>query len=607
MTPAWNNFSEYPSLTSNEFTHDQTEARALMKRITQKLESLKPLFTQTLNDDQTQQVVSGLQCVSELNEQVSILVMNLHTYVDCEKAIDGANTEAQRCSSQIEDLIADHRAAMQPALLYLSQAPEAIVAKYLDHVHAANERFRLGELRKRQETLLSEKEETLLSRMAINGLNAFSELYDQIAGHLTCKLERGTVGLAETLGQLRDSRESVRKETWLAVQDAWAPQAIPCAAILNGIAGWRLDEAKRRSHKREVHFLDPALRDARIERRTLDAMLEAVRTEGAPLVQRASKTIANCLGKDRLDPWDSISSAPQKEASSQRSFLDAISLIHRSFENVDSTFSDFVDSMVKCRWIDAQVLPNKRHGAFCTHFPKSRTPRVFQSYLGSVSDIRTLAHELGHAHHSWVMRDLPSILQDYPMTLAETASIFAETAFSETLFEQGTPAEKFEISWQNAINAVSMLANIPARFEFENRFYEKRQSGFVPAKELNELTAQAWRKWYGDAISFPEEQFWMTKLHFSIASVSFYNFPYTFGYLFSLAIYAKRDELGTEFFDFYRAILRDTGSMTAEDLVQKHLGEDIRETAFWKKSLAIVDRQITQFESIASRTPQPAL
>lgn len=273
-------------------------------------------------------------------------------------------------------------------------------------------------------------------------------------------------------------------------------------------------------------------------------------------------------------------------------------MIGDSFANVDPKMGDFVQMMSKNQWIEARVLPNKAPGAYCTGFLKSKTPRVFQSYMGSMKDVSTLAHELGHAYHSWVLRDFPLMQTHYPMTLAETASIFSETLLSERLMATGNASGKFSVAWEEASNAVSLLMNIPARFEFEKELYQARLEGPLSAAELGRLTDQAWKKWYGDLLTQTESQYWMTKLHFSISGVSFYNFPYTFGYLFGLGIYAQREKLGKDFHQAYVAILQDTGRMTAEDLIQKHLRMDIRQPGFWFESLKIVERKISYFETL---------
>jgi oligoendopeptidase F len=184
------------------------------------------------------------------------------------------------------------------------------------------------------------------------------------------------------------------------------------------------------------------------------------------------------------------------------------------------------------------------------------------------------------------------------MTVAETASTFAETLLAERLLEKAQGDEKFTLAWEEASDAASLLINIPARFEFEKNFYEARANGPLSPTELNAMTDQAWRKWYGEELSKTEEQYWMTKMHFNFSGISFYNYPYTFGYLFSLGIYATKEKLGAKFHQAYVDLLRDSGRMTVEDLIQKHLGADIRQSQFWQDSLDIVAKKVAAFEEL---------
>ena len=216
-----------------------------------------------------------------------------------------------------------------------------------------------------------------------------------------------------------------------------------------------------------------------------------------------------------------------------------------------------------------------------------------------MNNVLTLAHELGHAWHNWVMRDLPRYKTYYSMTLAETASIFGETLVRDALLAQAnTPEEKLEIAWEDGAAAITFLLNIPARFTFEQKLVEARKQGFIVADTLKSMMRESWQHWYEASLSSYDEMFWASKLHFSIASLSFYNYPYLFGYLFSLGIYAQKERYGEAFNDLYTTLLRDTGSMTAENLVQHHLEQDIRQPEFWNASLDIVDRAVGQLEAL---------
>ena len=600
--PAWNNATEYPSRTSNEFVHDRATAEMLVSQIREILDLAKPQFVRAdlgkLPEDEQTKLVSELQASSELAEQAQTVVANLLTYLSCEKCVDGRDTEAHKLYSEIIQISTDLAAVMKPMWLFLSKADDRLVQAYLAHPHTQPEAFMLERMREMADTRLSEAEEIQLVRFGVHGPTAWGELYNQISGQLVCKVGDEEMGLAKASGLLRDASESKRRQAWEAIQSAWKTHENSGAAILNGLAGWRLEEYKRRSHTRKVDFLDFPLHNARIKRETLEAMLEAIRSE-SEVPRRAMLAMARASGKEKLDAWDILAPAPALGTQeSRRTFAEGLGWIRDAFSSVDPSFGDFIATMEKNQWIEGRVLPSKRQGAFCTRFPKSRTPRVFQTFMGSINDIRTLAHELGHAYHSWVMRDLPIAQHRYPMTLAETASIFAEAVFSDHMIEKGDSHTKIEMAWQNGVSAAAFLMNIPARFEFEKSLYERRQKSFVGPDELSELTQCAWEKWYGDSLNSHERQYWITKLHFSMSGVSFYNYPYSFGYLFSLGIYNLRKERGAEFLPSYVRLLRDTGRMTAEELARQHLGEDITKPEYWKKSIQIVRGQVEELEKL---------
>ena len=221
------------------------------------------------------------------------------------------------------------------------------------------------------------------------------------------------------------------------------------------------------------------------------------------------------------------------------------------------------------------------------------------TYTGGASDVITLAHELGHAYHAWVMRDLPDSQRSYGMSIAETASTFGETIVRDALRDRADgPQEELPIAWEEASALVSFVLNIPTRFEFERNFHEARTEKPLRPDELKAMMSAAWEKWYGDALSEPDPLFWANKLHFYITGLSFYNFPYLFGYLFSQGLYARRPQLGEGFFDRYRALLRDTGRMTTEDLAAKHLDVDLTRPDFWRETLQSLAPRVDGFERL---------
>jgi oligoendopeptidase F len=218
------------------------------------------------------------------------------------------------------------------------------------------------------------------------------------------------------------------------------------------------------------------------------------------------------------------------------------------------------------------------------------------TYSGTADNVSTLAHELGHAYHQYVMDDLPALSQEYAMNVAETASTFAELIVSDSAMKTAVDKEeKLGLLEDKIQNAVAFFMNIHARVLFETRFYEQRKLGIVPVEKLNSLMVEAQREAYNGALGEVHPHFWASKLHFYITSVPFYNFPYTFGYLFSAGIYARAQQEGPAFADRYVQLLRDTGRMTVEELAQKHLGVKLDEADFWRDAVELTTKDIDLF------------
>lgn len=194
------------------------------------------------------------------------------------------------------------------------------------------------------------------------------------------------------------------------------------------------------------------------------------------------------------------------------------------------------------------------------------------------------------------MNDLPALNQQYAMNVAETASTFAEMIVADaTVKEAKTKEAKIGLLDTKIQNALAMFLNIHARFIFESNFYKERQTGIVTDERLSELMEAAQKEAYQDSLSSYHPHFWASKLHFFIADVPFYNFPYTFGYLFSLGIYAQSLEESQGFEERYIALLRDTASMSTEDLAMKHLNADLTKPEFWEAGIAIMKNDVETF------------
>ena len=609
---SWDLASEYPAADSEAVEADLARLASLLDEVERLDAALIPLLetAEELSVEEARPGIEATRRVFALLEEAGPLLRDPGVYANCLLSVDSGDEGAQALRGRLQSHRKRFAELAEPLSQFLDRASEEVVEAWLADEATAPARFSVEHSRKRRHELLGIEEETLAAALAEDGIHAWGRLYDQLSGTLTCEVTVGneprTMGLAEASGLMLRPDDALRENAWRAINGAWEEHAESCAAAINAIAGWRLEMCRRRSRGgRAVHFLDAPLHLNRISRATLDAIL-GVAGEAVPLARRAARLQARAYGKEKYGPWDQRAPAPPRggdeDGGAPIPYPEAVDLIAASYGSVEPRMGEFVRMMAERRWIEGTVGERKRPGAYCTGFDKTRTPRVYMTYTGGASDVITLAHELGHAYHSWVMRDLPDCQRRYGMSLAETASTFGEALVRDDLLGRaGSPAEELAIVWEEASALVAFILNIPTRFDFEKGFCEARAERPLRPAELNEMMSAAWKKWYGDSLSEPDPLFWASKLHFYISGLSFYNFPYLFGYLFSLGVYARRDELGDEFFPRYEALLRDTGRMTAEELAVRHLEVDLTRPDFWRGTVEMLAARIGRFEELVDQ------
>ncbi|MEE9705764.1 M3 family oligoendopeptidase [Aeromonas veronii] len=591
----WNNDHIYPGLDSTELEADMRAARHALEELASYMAGLDGV-----RDDDAA-LLDFLREVRLRTRDIHNIGWNMAILAACRGSQDARDPQAKQLASRARALIADLFKTLAPVEDLMLALPEEEFAALMRDPLLGEEAYRLRHERRLQDQRLPVAAEQLVIGLGTDGLHAWGNLYNDLVGKIRLIIDGREMGLAEASNLLSSPIRALRLEAFDAISAGWEGEQETVAAILNALNGWRLELARQRGNTRLLDALDLSCHQSHIERATLDALMsEAWRARG--LGQRALELMAERLGLDDLGPEDLFAPPP---ASSSRDipFDEAIELIADAFSRFDPEMGAFARMMAEKGWIDAAPTPNRRTGAYCTKFAEPVEPRVFVTYAGTMDNVITLAHELGHAWHNWVIRDLPMSQRRYPMTLAETASIFAETLVRSALFEQAqSPEEQLAITWAEADGAATFLVNIPARFDFERALVAERAQGYVPAERLKALTDEAWGRWYEGSLTRYHPMFWAAKAHFSIAGFGFYNYPYLFGYLFSLGVYKQlmsRKAAGEEgVAEAYRALLRDTGRMNAEDLVAKHLGQDIREAAFWQGSLAQVAQAVERFTQL---------
>ncbi|MGM9988063.1 MAG: M3 family oligoendopeptidase [Bacillaceae bacterium] len=511
-------------------------------------------------------------------------------FISC---LQAQNTKDKKASLLLGDVV-----SLYAVLEKLSTAIEVKLAKIDDtlwsellQTEALKEiAFVVNETRERALEKLSYEQEALISSLSVDGYHGWGQMYDTVVGNISIEHDGKNLSVGQAYNLFSAKENDTRKVVFNKWEQAWSEQSEYLAKILNHLAGFRLSVYNARGWNQ---LLQEPLNYNRMSQETLDAMWGAISDNKAPFVDYLKRK-AELLGVDGLSWYDQ--DAPIGESDSTVSYQEGADFILKQFGRFGKKLEAFTEQAFENSWIEAEDRPDKRPGGFCTGFPLDKQSRIFMTYSGTPSNVSTLAHELGHAFHSYVLKDIHPLNQHYAMNVAETASTFAEMIVADAAVkEAATKEERLALLETKIQSSVAFYMNIHARFLFETRFYEERKNGIVSAERLCELMEEAQKEAYCGALSEYHPHFWASKLHFFITEVPFYNFPYTFGYLFSLGIYARALEEGSSYEDKYIALLQDTGCMTVEQLAQKHLNVDLTKRDFWESAVKLSIKDVEEF------------
>ncbi|MEO7002028.1 MAG: M3 family oligoendopeptidase [Ktedonobacterales bacterium] len=446
---------------------------------------------------------------------------------------------------------------------------------------------------------MSPAEEALAAELAVSGGSAWGKLHSMLTSQLSLdvtldgKPQELTMSMARNLAY--DTDRERRRAGYEAELACWERNALPIAAALNGVKGQVGTLTQRRNWQTP---LDAALFDARIDRETLDAMMTAAH-ESFPDFRRYLRAKARALGLPALAWYDIF--APVGGSGHAWAYADGAQFIVARFGDYSQKLGDFAARAFRERWIDAEPRPGKADGAFCMPV-RADESRVLANFKPSFGGVSTLAHELGHAYHNLCIAGRTMLQRETPMTLAETASIFCETIVRNAALRDLAPddsAARLEILEAALQDACQVVVDITSRFLFEQGVFERRAQRELSIDEFNSLMLEAQRATYGDGLDQQQSHpyMWAVKSHYYSVGRSFYNFPYMFGLLFGLGLYAQYQQNPDAFRANYDDLLASTGEADAATLAAR-FGFDIRTPNFWRSSLDIVRADIAHFEEL---------
>ena len=628
--PDWDLGSIYPDINSEKYKSD-------LAKLTEGIKTLKALNDQAENPDQKNHlnIQNWIADFFKADDILGPLANTLAAYSYSIYSVDTTSKSLLDNLNQVESLTDQYEIQLNRFSHTVAKNRGILSEFYVNFPQYKKYEFSINEMLEDDIHTLSPELEGIIAKLQQTGGRAWDRLHEQLISNLKDP-ETGKL-----FNELRNDAYSpdarLRKESWQKEIALLKQNEIAFAASLNNLKGETLSLLEERSWNCAI---DRALSSSRMKKETLDALIAAIE-ESLPQWRKYLKAKAEYLknhnatastncGKEKglafydlFAPLDgntasdgntntagqtetgcntATPSATNNRAASEESLLsknwtfeEARDYIIKEFTSFSPVMGDFAKNAFDKNWIDARVHPGKVGGAYCQDFYVQKESRVLSNFTGAFSDIITLAHELGHAFHFFCIKDKNYRNANYPMTLAETASTFAETIVKQDILKTASKEDRIKILELDLQDTCQVLVDILCRFYFERSVFEERQNGELTSEDFCRLMAHAQERSYGDGLSAERHEYmWAVKSHYYSVDLDFYNFPYAFGQLFAAGLYSRYKKEGKAFVDIYCNLLSDTGSMSCEDLCFK-AGFDITKKDFWKSGIDFYINEIEQF------------
>lgn len=579
MNQEWSLDTLYKGYEDPEFIRD-------MERLPEEIQTYRDTVASLKQGEAKEKLKEFLLAEERLEEFVS----RLGLFIGLKQSVNTADEKA-----------ADYQSCLSMQLSAVSK-DSAIARKWVASIENLEELIRSDELfseyayllrhtKEMAAHVLSDDVEDVIARLNVSAGQAWGNLQSYLTSSVEVDYDGGVTNLPAIRNLAYSGDPQVRKAAYEAELAAYPKIADSVAFALNNIKSQVNTVAELRGY---ASPLDMTLKQARMSRDTLEAMLASMRRY-LPKFHEYLRMKARLLGYENGLPWFELF-APMGGDDRRFTTEEAKAYLLEHFTPFAQDLADMIGEAFDNEWIDFFPRKGKEGGAFCAGSPRNGRSWILTNFDGALGDVVTLAHELGHAYHNRNLEGNRILNTDYSMPVAETASTFNEVVIMSAAIAEAEGDARMGLLESQLQDTTQIICDIYSRYLFETAVFEARKSSFLFAPALKEAMLNAQKEAYGDGLDpeYLHPYMWVCKSHYYSSGLSFYNFPYAFGGLFARGLYARYLEEGEAFLPAYRKLLRATAVSDVED-VAGIAGIDLTQPEFWDKSLAMVAKDIDTF------------
>ncbi len=449
--------------------------------------------------------------------------------------------------------------------------------------------------------MLSEREEQIVESMQNTAKKAFVRLFDETIGEMKVEVdvegETKEMVLDQALSLLYEEDRGTRKNAKEAVTETLKSKKRLLTFIFNNIVLNHSTEGEFRGYPDPM---TPRNLSNRVDKETVDALMQAC-INNTDIVEKFYELKRKIQGYDKLYDYDRYNPLPGPKP--EVNFQESKENVLDAYEKFSPKMRQIAEKFFDNDWIDAELKPGKRGGAFSASTVPSVHPYILLNFTDQLRDMMTMAHELGHGVHQYLARTQGYLQQSTPLTTAEMASVFGEMLlFDKLMKEEDDPESKLVLIGNKLQSDFATVFRQVVMTRFEQMLHKARnEKGELKPEQINELWLEANRKEFGESVELTDDYGWWWSYVLHFVHYPFYCYAYAFGELLVLALYNLYQEEGEEFVPKYLEILELGGSEDPKDLL-KRAGVDITDPDFWERGLSVLRDYLETFETLAEDT-----
>ena len=545
-----------------------------------------------------------LLSMQKLSDELNQLLEKVYVYANQRLHENTDNSTYQNLASQAQGLLVELSESLSFVEPELMELPDGIIETFLDENEEllVYRQYFENIIRQKKHVLPTEQEQLLaaMGEVAESPKDIFSMFnnadirFPEITGEDGHPVQ---VTHGRYMSLMQSQNRQVRKDAFEAMYGVYGDWRNTLAAMYR--ANVKQEAFLAKAHK-YTSDLEAALDGSHIPVKVYEQLIEAVH-ESMPLMYRYMKLRKKLLGVEELHMYDLYVPVIEQDHS-EIPFEQAKKTVLEGLAPMGEEYLHLLREGFDHGWIDVYENQGKRTGAYSwgaygTH------PYVLLNYQGTLHDVFTLAHEMGHALHSWYSDEhQPYIYAGYRIFVAEVASTCNEALLIHYLMEQSKKAgdrkktmylmNYFLEQFRTTLFRQTMFA------EFEKITHGLQEQGeTLTADRLCEIYYDLNKLYFGEEICVDQEiaMEWARIPHFY---TPFYVYQYATGFSAAIALSKQILEQGAPAVEQYKKFLKGGSSMYPLELL-KMAGVDMEQKAPVQDALAVFAQYLDEMERLA--------